>query len=1627
MDVGLLEIPAELSARLRSSVGRTQGTRVTEVAPPQVKAEHRLALPADINSFPFSQYANTTLKDGWGQDQSRSLQRPLTPLDSEDARAALDIYKLILRFAGDPKPVGWQEQLLGNYIMEKGQTRVLLRDEILSQLVFLTWGRTGEDAALRAWLLLASCLSLFTPSPALEKPLLKYVSDQGPGEYRSLCQHKLLTALQQPSPACRQHPPTQLEWTANQRRGKMVVDVNTFNEETLTAEVESWTTGEQLATWLLQFRGVPEIARGWSVSLLSGDGWTDLTGCDYVMDLLAGVEADYLLSQNPPHPNYLFKDDGMITTDLDDEIPPAPAMQAPGLPTRRQGSRNQHIDAFVDDLFDPVLDNGVSDVERMAALNRRMRGAGGIGPMQPGMFPGAGVPNVPMSMPGYSMGMPMTPAMPSYAASPNMMPNMMQAAAPMPMMPTMPSMMMPTAMPQMTSDPQQMAATQQALINQQALLMAQQMTLQAMTLSQQQTQQQQQQQLQQRRRSERQQSPERSVPVSRPKSSTPPNIAPQTLPQPKPQPKPQPEPPAPHSLPEPHKSENVSSPDHEPDSFREKRDFFQKIVCQPKQPSTPRYAKPVSFIPPTSPKPRTPSPERKEEPAKPVEPVKPVKPTPDPPKEPRPASPKREPSSNIREIIKQYQSRTLPEPQAFEPIRVPAKSFVKKNDPKEEALAILRVKVPAPPQKKQWESPPANPPPPPKSSGPRSISNNMKQKQRSLADLFGSQHSLAPPPQPASIPDPPPVSAPTFYQPRRLQNENNTRSDLHRFSASVYFTYTNMSAKIYLRKEVFYPREKFNHPYILNLLCEQIMRDTFSDACVRITREERRKMKDLLASFHVGTSISSIQDNSMKKRVVMAARDNWENYFMRLFPVKSGSLGDTQVLGVSHRGIKLLRIAQASGINPKHLKQLCSYSFAEVLSVEQKGAGSVVFTLKNETLELRSSHAPQITAMVQLFLRELVQGSEYVVALKSYATDDKSLLSFRKGDVIKLLNMDGIKEGWLFGSVGGRSGLFPSDATQPSAPPDYHFTHINRDNSRKSMRSLRPPPLLIHAPVQRSPVLSGIPPVQRQVPPPAVPNGSPAGMNNVQMLQFGKFEAPAKAASKQGSVHGSDSDVQQYLMIDFARKYFRDGGASLNGRVTSGDSRRFAEMVQHTTQPIRESLILYSDSELNELSVSCFMNIMQFMGDQPLKKHQSEGDCASFILQLGKEKEFLRDEIYVQVIKQITQNPQQKGCMLGWRLLALLTGFFSCSNTLRPYVIHYLQDCIQDPQHAFQEVSYICEKNLRCSLTFGGRRHIPSHAEMEAILAGKGSRLLPIVLPGGEEFSCKIRSFSLAVELVTDLCAEMGIVDPAETKEFSIKATRAQIVRPIHPYEYIFDFLLDDGSIVLTVQRVVWNYPLHFDNKLYIEVHFHQVLADYLDGKLILPGKTSSVVQEMAELAALQHLAQGHTHKLSMSELKEYLPSMDGGSAHHQQLLSACHSQLSSLGSLTAVDAKARFLKYLSSLPLFGSSIFLAQKVIHSSCPSPCMVAVRVECITFHHPKTQEPVMTIPLIDIQSLRSSQQKKDKTPTVDITYTRGSQTKNVSVHLKQAKELCHIIAVIMEEHVRPPVNSSVSRHP
>ncbi|XP_058845922.1 unconventional myosin-XVB-like [Acipenser ruthenus] len=1706
MDVGILEIPAELSALLRAAQGRQHGTesRVSEVAPPQVKAELSLSLPPDINSHPFSKYTSTHLQDGWAQSQDSPLQRPLTPLGREDSRSALEIYKLILRFVGDEDLHGWEEVVLGNYIAQRGLASPQLRNEILSQLAHQTWGNLGDERGQKAWLLLASCLGCFMPSAGLDKPLLKYVSDHGLGEYSSVCQHKILTGLQHGPEAARVYPATQLEWTANQRKGKMVLEVHNYNgeddEEKLTAEVSSWTTGEQFAGWVLNFsplRGLAEMQKGWSVSMFTGEDWKDLAGCDFVMDLIGETEAD---SRQYPtsHSDYIFNpvtnghpDSGMLfSDDLEDSIPAAPDIQAPLRPpvlnsadtahwdsqtysSVYQGSAPQRrpqtgLDSYVDDLFDPVLGHGADEMGRASMLSRRMKGGGGIGPNQPGMFPFTGAP----MMQGYPRGMQAGSQMPSYPTMP-MMGGFMPGMPSMSMMQPMPSMMMAAApAPSLpVPDSQQLAAQQQAFINQQALIMAQQMTLQAMSLSQQQQLKQQQVpslrptppdtpklKAQTSQQSSLQRTPEpepeleaRAIVHRAPEPKT--RAIVHRAPEPEarpivhgaPEPKaraivhraPEPEErPIVHRAPEPWVSVEEENQDPEQlETFRKKIEFFQKIGTQESHVKKVTLPKKIQLPKPAPPSREEREPTVNEKARKPPEEERAKSPATVPngatlaagqhvrdqseeqgdngweqcPEVPIPpsAESKPEPSRDIRNIIKQYQSRPAPDPKPFDPVRVPAKSFVKKNDPKEEALAILRMKSQAPPPEpppKKTPSPPLQkkvqalpkqevaPPPPlpppvsnPSTGGPRSISSIMKQKQQSLADLFSPPPTTATPPPLLMTPPPPqtPPPAPSITTAPsavpKMAADDNIKTQLHKFSASVYFSYVDMRSKLFLRKEVFYPREKFNQPYILNHLCEQIMRDTYSDSCIRITREERRKMRDLLADFHVGTSISSVLDNNMKKRIVLAARDNWANYFSRLFPVSGGNGCDSQILGVSHRGIRLLKVVKASGINPKHLKILRSYSYAELLSVKQE-KHILEFTLKSDQLLLYSTRAQQIKRMINLFLEELRKESNHVIALRSFVTDDKSLLTFRKGDIIKLLHMQGMHPGWLFGSIGGRSGLFPAEYTQPTAPPDYYSAHLDRREERRKSMWTAPPK-------KESPVGSEV-----------------SGHTEPSLLGSG--------------------EVSQYVMTEFAMKYFREAATKLGWKDMTAEGRSSVEMVQHTKVPIQESLIFYSDSELSDLAAQNFMNVMRFMGDQPAIKHKSEGDYIVSILQLGKEKEDLRDEIYCQVIKQVTLNPQQESCVRGWRILTLIAGFFHCSNTLLPYVTRFLQDILRDQGNSFQETAHLCEENLRRSLIHGGRRHIPSKQEMEAILHGKSSKRITIYLPGKVEHYGKISIFTVALELVSDLCAEMGVLQPQEIKEFAVYANRnqGQVVRPIRPDEYIFDFLLDDNTVTLWLKRVTWKAPLHFENDFYINVHYRQILSDYLEGKLLLPSDSAQFDQQVAVLAALQHCANGPGPEPTLQELKRYLPKSSVSSVNAQIILGSTLMRLGTMQDLSPAEAMIHFLTTVSSFPLFGSNVFPVQKVSDRRIPSPCIVAIDQEQVFIGDSHSQE-LLSIPLMTVQSLRSLQPKKgEKLPGVEVTYGPTTAPKTITFHLKQAKEMCHVIVVILEELTYMP--SSVS---
>ncbi|XP_066833790.1 unconventional myosin-XV [Anser cygnoides] len=1445
VDVTHLEIPAELMGLLEAAAAAREVNAgcVVLVPPPALQPDSQLTLPLDINDYPMAKYVRGHFQEPAFGMLTAPLAAPLTRLDEELCHEALGLFKLILRFMGDPGLGGSQETLFGNYIVQKGLAAPGLRDELLAQAANQVWRNTNVNNEERGWLLLAACLSAFPPSAAFDKYLLKFVSDYAFAGYKPVCQRKLMHAMarsQLGAAAARAYPPSLLEWTANRRQASMALQLFCFNGDTFSCPVHSWSTGEDLAGDVLKHRGLAEGWRGWSVAMKVGTQWAELAGHDYVLDLVSDLE---LLQGFPKQKScFLIAWEGAGSrgrasqvaqghggVDLD-EVPPPPAVRAPTLPSLAEAEGYQPhdsdfgeprtqkgLDRYLDSLFDPVLSYGNGELEKPAVLVQRMKGGGGTGG-------GDGGGDAKQTR----------PAVPAEPRQP-------RAAEPAPAL-------------QRWADPH---------------------------------------------------------------PSGPPGRAAEVSPTRGPQPRP----------------------------------YLQKAAPTGRQ----WDGEPVRHSRLNS------------------------------EHFPRP-------THNIRNIIRQCQ----PTPRGTQPA---SKLFGKKQDPHEEAMQILKEQLSAAQV--------------PAAVGPTEAVATVK-------PVTGCGYQpRAPTGRPAATRPPVSVS-------RELPSEaQQVQTQLHRSCSEDFYTYRNVPWKMYIRKEVFYPKDSCNNPLLLDLIFRQIFTDTLSDTCIRISPEERLRMKSLFAQNKLD-SFSPVATESVKKEIVAAARDGCEVYFSRLFPA-TGSVGTgVQILAVSHAGIKLLRLVKGTNVPGEQLRVLRAYSYADVLFVTTPSRNMLEFNLSSEKLILFSPKAPQVKAMVDQFITELRKDSQYVVAVRNYSPEDGAQLSFHKGDIIhlqplerpepdhyygcvvrkKVMYLEELKMGtqdfgWKFGAIHGRSGLFPAEYVQPVAAPDFVHLPAERKEEPRDKQGRVAASGAVAVAVASTAVARELD--RRTEVSPAFPGG-PEGDGGDQL----------------GDIVGTCP------MLAFARRYFRAArcgtteSCGMKGKKEGPDGM---EMLRFTKVPIQESLIEFTDGSISKLATEAFQAVMKFMGDHP-PRGQTELDIVCTILKLCAEHEVLRDEVYCQIVKQVTGNTSSKpdSCQKGWRLLYILTAYYKCSEVLRPFLLAFLQGASGRPELPFHGISKACEQNLRKTLQFGGRSLFPSSMELKAMVAGRSAKRQLFLLPGGIERHLKIKTCSVAQDVIEELCCEMGLQRPEAFDEYIlfVVADRGQNVRPLTRREYILDVATEterlDASYTFWCRRVVWSQPLKFDNELYVTVHYNQVLPDYLKGLFaVLPPSRlgEQHFQQVAKLAALQHRAKDGHRLPTAREVQDYVPPQLFHLLTAQSWLHMVTQHTQQAQALSAHQARAQFLGLLSAYPMFGSSFFYIQSCSNNAIASPCILAVNQNGLNFLSKDTHEPVAKFSLKEIQATRTRRPTAGSSyPYVEITVGELLAQGVTQLQLEQGLELCRVVAAHVE---------------
>ncbi|KAJ6231549.1 rho gtpase activation protein [Anaeramoeba flamelloides] len=112
--------------------------------------------------------------------------------------------------------------------------------------------------------------------------------------------------------------------------------------------------------------------------------------------------------------------------------------------------------------------------------------------------------------------------------------------------------------------------------------------------------------------------------------------------------------------------------------------------------------------------------------------------------------------------------------------------------------------------------------------------------------------------------------------------------------------------------------------------------------------------------------------------------------------------------------------------------------------------------------------------------------------------------------------------------------------------------------------------------------------------------------------------------------------------------------------------------MSYQKDPIETSLIKLPKASHCKTAIKIFKNLLVYMGDLN-SKSVSEENAITSILKTGINTPELRDEIYVQVLKQLTNNPNGESEINGWCASCLLAHSFIPTRNLQTFVEDYFQ------------------------------------------------------------------------------------------------------------------------------------------------------------------------------------------------------------------------------------------------------------------------------------------------------------------------------------------------------------------
>uniref|UniRef100_A0A669QN90 Myosin VIIB n=1 Tax=Phasianus colchicus TaxID=9054 RepID=A0A669QN90_PHACC len=665
---------------------------------------------------------------------------------------------------------------------------------------------------------------------------------------------------------------------------------------------------------------------------------------------------------------------------------------------------------------------------------------------------------------------------------------------------------------------------------------------------------------------------------------------------------------------------------------------------------------------------------------------------------------------------------------------------------------------------------------------------------------------------------------------------------------------------------------------------------------------------------------------AVKEQLVDFARFQWPLLFSRFFEVTkfSGpSLPKNHfILAVNWKGICFLDESE---------KRLLELTFPEI-TVKSFGQSCTLITLRAEEFVLTSVNSIVIAELVVMFLEGLKKRSRFAVAILNSTplfciSEDPAILSFKKGDLLILTEDKRLdaNSGWIYAQ---------NDRTGKTGNVFLEEMYIIPSLTKPSSQVLS---LLMMSPDQR------------------------------------------RTASQNSYIEEPDEEdlkVKPYTLEEFSYEHFRIPEKESISKAVLQKSRGHSQLWAHSKDPLKQPLLKAACIDPDVRDVACQSPIMKFMGDYPSKQTHSSVEVTDQIFVAAIKEEVLRDEIYCQIMKQLTENRNRYSVTKGWQLLWLCTGLFPPSKSLLKHAQKFIETRQKEP------LALECKRRIQTVMRSGSRKWAPHPVEVEAILQNNTKISHKICFPNETEQTFDVGTNTKNRTLCQNIASKLQL---SSWEGFSLFVKIADKVISQNEADYFFDSLrqltdwtkrnkpVKDGATMSVA------YEVYFMRKLWLNVtpgkdlkadsifHYHQELPKYLRGY------HNCSRDEAVQLAGLIYKVRFNNDRTQLATipkiLKELVPDNLLRVTSPDEWKKSITAAYSKHEGKTVDEAKIAFLKIIYRWPTFGSAFFEVKQTSEPNFPEIVLIAINKQGVSLIHQKTKEILTVYPFNKISNWSS----------------------------------------------------------